>query len=352
MACSKTLETVSNYTLSIHMSELSIPAIALPSWMKAAARCGFNVEPILAAEGIELDLIHLQDSRVPMAALDRVLERCITRAGDVHFPFVVGEIFAFEYLPDVETYLTTSASLRDAAKVLEWLPALVNPMIHARLDESGEHAMLELRAGVDLPTPERPYHAEMFFASILKFGRMLAGANAGFKALHFRHAPPSYADKYEPFFGLPVRFGQTCDALLYEPGALDAPLDCDFPTLHRQAEALVTQRVAQHRQQSLCDDVLTLLKRQPELLNGGLDAVADKLALGARTLQRRLRAENTQFAELVDQARYQLAKRMIGQARDFENIAEALHFSDRRSFTRAFKRWSGQTPRQYRAASK
>ncbi len=331
------------------MSELSIPAIALPSWMKAAARCGFNIEPILADEGIAVDLIHLQEHSLPLAALDRTLERCIVQAGDVHFPFVVGECFAFEYLPDVETYLATSASLRDAAKVLEWLPALVNPLIHARLDESTGHAMLDLRLSEDAPKRGMPYHAEIFFASILKFGRMLAGSDAGFKALHFRHAPPTYADKYEPFFGLPVMFEQPRDALLYEPGALDKPLDCDFPALHRQAEALVTERVAQHRKQNLSAQVLALLQRHPELLAGGLDAVAGKLALGSRTMQRRLRAENTQFVDLVDQARHEIARRMIAKGRDFEAIADACQFSDRRSFTRAFKRWSGQTPRQYRA---
>lgn len=327
---------------------LSVPAIALPSWMKAAARCGFNVEPILAAEGIELDLLHLQDSRVPLAALDRVLERCIVEAGEVHFPFVVGETFAFEYLPDVETYLTTSASLRDAAKVLEWLPALVNPMIHARLVDSSGQAMLELRLSESAPRRAKPYHAEMFFASILKFGRMLAGDKAGFKVLHFRHAAPAYADKYEPFFGLPVLFEQPRDALLYEPGALDMPLDCDFPALHRQAEALVTQRVAQRSKQSVSEQVLAVLKREPRLLAGGLPAVAEKMVLGVRTLQRRLGAEQTQYAQIADRARYQQARKLIRQGGDFEAIADALHFSDRRSFTRAFKRWSGLTPRQFR----
>lgn len=330
------------------MQALSIPAIALPSWMKAAARCGFNVEPILAAEGIELDLLHLQDSRVPLAALDRVLERCIIEAGEVHFPFVVGETFAFEYLPDVETYLATSASLRDAAKVLEWLPALVNPMIHAKLDEASGQDMLVLRLSEEGPQRAKPYHAEMFFASILKFVRMLAGDNAGLKALKFQHSAPSYAAKYGPFFGLPVLFDQSCDALLYEPGALDAPLGSNFPALHQQAEALVTERVARRSRQSLSEQVLAVLKREPQLLAGGLPAVADKMAIGVRTLQRRLGSEHTQYAELADRARYQLACQRIRQGDDFEAIAEALHFSDRRSFTRAFKRWSGHTPRQFR----
>lgn len=328
----------------------SMSAIVLPSWMKAAARCGFNVEPIFAAEGIELDLLHLQDSRVSTAALDRVMQRCMACARDVHFPFVVGETFAFEYLPEVETYLTTSSSLRDAAKVLDWLPALVNPMLRPRLNEADGQARLELYLEGDAPARARIHNAETFFASIMKFARILAGQDAGFRALHFQHAAPAYVDKYEAFFGLPVLFDQAHNALLYEPGALDKPLDCDFPALHRQAETMVAERVARNQQQTPRDQVTRLLARYPELLGGGLNAVAAKMALGPRTLQRRLREDGVQFAALLDQARYAQARRLLAAGKDFESIAEALHFSDRRSFTRAFKRWSGHTPRRFRGA--
>lgn len=331
------------------MEDLTVPAIVLPSWVKAAARCGFNVKPIFAARGIELDLARLEDRTVPLATLDGVLEDCIARAGDAHFPFVVGETFAFEYLPDLETYLTTSSSLRDAARVLEWIPALVNPMIDTGLDEIGDQARLVLRLAPEAPAPTKPYHAEIFFASILKFARSLLGEEARLTALHFRHPAPAYAARYHSFFRMPVHFERPRDELVFPRELLDRPLEGDFPALHRQAEALVEQRVARLTGQGVADRVAAALARDPALLAGDLADAAAALGLGPRTLQRRLRAEGRSFGEIQDAARYRRAAAWLSAPdADIEAVSEALGFADRRSFTRAFRRWAGVTPSAYR----
>ncbi|MES1943875.1 AraC family transcriptional regulator [Salinisphaera sp. PC39] len=332
------------------MDDLSVPAVVLPSWVKAAARCGINVKPIFAAHGIELDLSRLEDRTVSLSALDRVLEDCIARAGDDHFPFVVGETFAFEYLPDLETYLTTSSSLRDAARVLEWIPALVNPMIDAGMDEIGDEARLVLRLAPEAPTPGKPYHAEIFFASILKFARSLLGEEVRLTSLHFRHRAPPHAGRYHGFFRMPVYFERPRDELVFPRELLDRPLEGDFPALHRQAEALVEQRVARLTGQGLGDRLAAALARDPALLAGGLDAAAAAFGLGPRTLQRRLRDEGCSFGTVQDAARYRRAAAWLDEPdADIEAISEALGFADRRSFTRAFRRWTGMSPSAYRA---
>lgn len=329
-------------------TEQTIPTIVLPSWVKAATRCGFNVKPIFQRHGITLDLIHLEDSTVSLATLDRVLETCIEAAGDAHFPFVIGETFAFEYLPDLETYLTTSSSLRDAARVLDWIPALVNPMIDARLEESEDTAHLVLRLPPEAPPMTKPYHAEIFFASIMKFVRMLIGESTRLTALRFKHPPPAYAARYPEFFGMPVAFGQGHDELVFDRALLDVPLEGDFPTLHDQAAELVERRVARLTGHAVAGRVRRAFARQPDLLAGGLEDMAADLGLGGRTLQRRLRAEGVSFTDLHDEARYARARSLLERGRDLESISEALGFSDRRSLTRAFKRWSGASPSAFR----
>lgn len=329
-------------------SEQAIPAIALPSWVKAATRCGFNVKPIFQRHGITLDLIHLQDSTVSLEALDRVLETCIEVVDDAHFPFVVGETFAFEYLPDLETFLTTSSSLRDAARVLDWIPALVNPMIDARLEEHGDSVHLVLRQQPDAPPLTKPYHAEIFFASILKFVRLLLGDRPRLRALRFRHPPPTYAERYHAFFELPVAFDQTRDELVFDRALLDAPLEGDFPALHQQAAALVEQRVARASHNTVIGRMHRAFSQQPALLAGNLETMAAALGMGGRTLQRRLASEGVTFADVYDEARFARARSLLQQGEDLESISESLGFADRRSFTRAFKRWSGVTPSAFR----
>lgn len=329
-------------------TELSIPTIVLPSWVKAATRCGFNIKPIFQRHGITLDLIQLEDSSVSLGKLDRVLETCIEAVDDAHFPFIVGETFAFEYLPDLETFLTTSSSLRDAARVLDWIPALVNPMTDARLEEQGDEARLVLWLTPGSPPLSKPYHAEMFFASIQKFVRMLLGERAGARELRFRHDPPAYAERYREFFGMPVRFGQPRDELVIDRALLDLPLEGDFPTLHHQAAELVEQRVARLTRNSVISRVHRAFNRKPELLAGGLETMAAELAMGGRTLQRHLHQEGSSFAAVHDEARFSRARSLLRQGADLESISESLGFADRRSFTRSFKRWAGVTPSAFR----
>lgn len=82
-----------------------------------------------------------------------------------------------------------------------------------------------------------------------------------------------------------------------------------------------------------------------------MDAIALHLGLTSRTLRRHLKQENRTFSEIVDETRTELALRYLRSAElSTEEIAYVLGFSETASFVRAFKRWTGKTPRTYRMA--
>ena len=136
-----------------------IPFITLTNWVKAAAQCGFNIEPVFREVGIEMDLIHLESATVNAPLLQKVMEACVARNRDPaqHFPFVLGETFAFDYLPDIDTFLATSPTLRDGLRVFDWVRELINPMIQVHLDEVGDEAHLVLtgKAAGEIRRPAR-----------------------------------------------------------------------------------------------------------------------------------------------------------------------------------------------------
>jgi len=73
------------------------------------------------------------------------------------------------------------------------------------------------------------------------------------------------------------------------------------------------------------------------------------MKLSKRTLQRRLQQQNVNFAELRDQVRFHHAIRMLVEGNvSIDSISSALDFSDRTSFTNAFKRWTGLSPSAFR----
>jgi AraC-like DNA-binding protein len=333
-----------------------VPFITLPNWVKAAAQCGFSIEPIFRNLGIQTDLIHLESATIPQQLLVQVMEACIARSKAKHFPFVLGETYAFDYLPDLETFVTTSPTLREAARVLGWVRELVNPMINMRLEERGDLAelVLNMETPGEPPASYKPYFAETTFASVVKFGRMVLRSHGDFRRLCFRHAAPHYAVEYQRYFRLPVVFGQARNALEVDRRLLDVRLDGGYPALHQQAEVRVEQRLSQlPRHTGLSAAVEQIYSTKPGLLAQGIEHVAAELGLNVRTLQRKLREEGQRFAELQARVQYRLAMRYLEEPRaDIETVSEKLGFSDRRSFTRAFTRWSGVSPSAFRSRSK
>jgi AraC-like DNA-binding protein len=329
-----------------------IPFITLPNWVKAAAQCGFNIEPVFRELGVQTDLIHLESATITQPVLEKAMEACIARSTTGHFPFVLGETYDFEYLPDLQTFVTTSPTLREAARVFDWVRELINPMISVRVMEQGETGALVLNLDeFDAQSPRyRPYFTETIFASVVKFGRQLLRGQGDFSRLTFRHAQPAYADAYTRHFGLPVAFSQPHNALEFDRALLDLPLAGSYLSLHQQAELRVERRLGHLvRPTGLVAAVEDALATTPGLLGQGIEAVAAHLDLHPRTLQRRLLDEGQRFAELLARVRYRLAVRLLSApAADIEAVSEQLGFSDRRSFTRAFTRWSGVTPSAFR----
>ncbi len=341
------------------MNDATVPFITLPNWIKAAGYCGFNINPIFSRYGVEADLLHLEDARIHVSTLNQLMAACVDAANTTgrghHFPFILGETFTFEYLPEMETYINTSSSLRDAAKVLTWVHELISPFVDIQLEEDARSARMVLVyppiGGLnDGSMANLPYTSESFFATLLKFTRMLVGQNTAIRLLRFRHPPPSYAHLYEEFFQVPVAFNQERDVMELDQELLDRPLLGAYPDLHQQAELLVQQRLArQPLWHGTAAQLHRLYQTNDALLAQTLEHIADRLNMHPRTLQRHLSQEGTSFGELQTEARLRAAVDALQHRREnLESLSERLGFSDRRSFTRAFKRWTGVSPSQYR----
>lgn len=332
-----------------------IPFLTLPNWIKAAALCGFNIEPVFREQGIATDLIHLESTTVIPAQLQQVMEACVARARHHHYPFMLGETFAFEYMPDIGTFLTTSSTLRDTLRVFDWVRELINPALNVRLEERGDEASLVLDIqGEEALPPVAAYFTESTFASIYKFGRTLLGERALFGRLCLRYPAPPYAEQYRKYFGIEVRFGQPQHALVFPRSLLDVPLEGAFPALHRQAEYRVERQLTNLPKSVTPASIVALIEQtfaqRPELLGQGIERMAEALGLHHRTLQRRLQDEGQGYSDLQGKARFRKAADWLhDETLSIEAISERLGFSDRRSFTRAFTRWAGMSPSAFRS---
>ncbi|MDJ0922213.1 MAG: AraC family transcriptional regulator ligand-binding domain-containing protein [Henriciella sp.] len=172
------------------------------------------------------------------------------------------------------------------------------------------------------------------------------------KAVYFKHMARGDPSAYEAHFGCPVYFGSARDALLVHEASLAAP--------NRLGDTTIAQFFDRHLEQELAglsDDTgleHRVRRAVAQALSEGipsLSMIARGLGMSARTLQRRLAEQGRSFQSLVDLARRDLAEQLLRDT-DYSlaEIAFLTGFSEQSAFTRAFKRWSGQTPRSYRLA--
>jgi AraC-like DNA-binding protein len=357
------------------LSELPVPFVTVTNWIRAARLCGINIEAVFRELGIDTSRLHPETATIARETMQNLMRRCIEATRQVnngqHFPIVLGDTFAFEYMGDVETFITTSATLRDASRALEWIPPLINPYMSFTLAEHGQDARIALTYHVPVTDQGANTIAWAFtegvMASLAKFRRLLFGQDVPFGRVQFRHDRHAFSTMVEHYLGIPVEWNAPLDALLFDRILLDQPLRGAFPMLHEQAAARVAQKVAQRHAEAeqqtpsgdtalahqpghaLTQQIERLLRDKPRLLGLGLEALAEELGLHARTLQRRLKDADESHSAILGRVRYELAQQWLRQdSLSIEDISDRLGFTDRRSFTQAFTRWSGKTPSQFR----
>jgi AraC-like DNA-binding protein len=170
------------------------------------------------------------------------------------------------------------------------------------------------------------------------------------QAVFFKHSPRGDPSVYAAHFGCPVHFESGRDALLVSEESLAAPNKLGDETIAKFFDHHLEQELARLADENSLEKRVRLAVAQ--LLSEGvptLSLIASKLGMSARTLQRRLSDRGQSFQKLVDLARQELAQQLL---RDTEyslaEIAFLTGFAEQSGFTRAFKRWAGQTPRSYR----
>ena len=108
-----------------------------------------------------------------------------------------------------------------------------------------------------------------------------------------------------------------------------------------------------HATGELPAQVRRVLRRQ--LLSGGtsMQQVATALTMHRRTLDRKLQAYGVGFQSLCDEVRHEVARQLLcDTAMPIAAVAQSLRYADASVFTRAFRRWSGTTPTQWRESSR
>jgi len=202
-----------------------------------------------------------------------------------------------------------------------------------------------------------PDAAEFVIGAWYTVGKQITGVAFKPVAVRFQHHVPAnnigkeaMADYYQTYFGCPVHFGNEHNSIEFDANTLGLPIVNADPGLKAVLDRFVDDRLAKLPQtKSLQDRISSAIHEGYRSGEVNLEYVADKLRVSPRTLQRRLKEADTTYQEVVDEMRRGLAKSYLcTSTMSIGEISFLLGFSEPSAFHRAFKRWSGTTPGEFR----
>ena len=307
---------------------------------------GFPEDRALACLGIERSALSDPDMRVDYRSVERLWQSAIDTTGDPSLPLrAARRVQAGEF--GILTYIAAaSRDSRSAFETLRDLLPLMTTLMEIDLDASNERPIVRYHwnPGSEISVPTR----EFAVGTTVQASRAVGSHSWGPEEAWFAYPPPDHADDYERILELPVRFDASHDAVVFSASMLDDPNPASDPALVQALERHAQELLAKL---PLGDDLQSRVRHKiASLLPSGAsaEAVAEMLRMSARSLRRRLEAENTSYRHILDEVRCELARLYLAQEqRGVEEVAFALGFSDGSAFHKAFRRWTGESPSDF-----
>jgi AraC-like DNA-binding protein len=321
-------------------------AASLMSLPSLLAELGVGMDAVLKGTGVSLDQLR-PDAFIPYAAYLAILDNACSLTGHNDIGILLGQ----------RQTLTALGPLGRAMRHATTLGEAIAEFAAFQIHNSTGGAVYLMRAdqdvilgyGVyDLSIRISPLIHDVVIAVGCKLISELTQGAVGPEEIYFSRATPSDPTPYQRLGRCPVRFGQNQTGLLLRASTLAFRLPEANIDLHDQALAGLAS-VLERSRGEMCGHVRHLLRPLLLMGQGRMEDVAGRLGLHPRAMRRRLRREGTTFEAIKNEVRYAAARELlILGALSVTDIAITLDYATASSFVHAYRRWSGESPGQWR----
>jgi len=322
--------------------------ISMQMVREALQQSGVDPVAFLAEVGIDPALLQQADARVPVLLYARLWRHLALRRDD--------EFFGMDPRP-----------LRSGSLAFLCRGAMAQPTLAAALDSAlgflslmlqdlparllREHGLAAIVIDDAARPPRRAFTYFTYWMIVHGVACWLAGRRIPILAVELRGPAPAYCDDYRVMFSHNLRFERPRTRIIFAADCLDLPMRRTPQELQRFLNRAPANILVKYRDpDSLARRLRQQLREQPPHSWPEAEELARQLHLSAATLRRRLAEEGQTWQGLKDSVRRELAMAWLAEAPlSFESIAERLGFADASSFYKAFRKWSGASPGQYRS---
>ena len=333
-------------------SQHTVLASMRPILRRLLEMYGLDSVALARQAGIVLPEVLGPTDRIAVDKADALLQLAIPLIHDPAFGLQAARCWHPANLGVLGYAWLSSSTLRTGLRRLECYHRLVGDRGATEIEEvpRGIKVRFWAKRGDPAELPVAAVVVDIAIALLLDLCRMNAGAALRPLEVSLRRRKPEAVGPYEHFFGCPVSFGAKENFFLLAREDADALL----PSPNKQLATVFDGMLGAELAKLDKSDVIARCRAAvlEHLTSGEASAedTARQLNVSPRTLQRKLAEASLTYQELVDATRRDLALRYIDDAtRSISDITFALGFSQPSAFTRAFKRWTGLSPTDYRA---
>lgn len=333
--------------LKMNPDEYSVSTEYVPLLITTVERYGVRSAELLSEDMEQMDFRD-PSARLPLADFVAIVRRAIKLTGAPWLGWEFGATMTLSSHGFLGYAAMSSETLRDAIELAVRYFKTRSTLVDLQLSVEGDTAILQFDELVAL-NDMQPFLVESLFSSFHYMGQKLLGDVPIEGELRLAFPEPDYFFRMKPLIPVPVLFDCAYNQMRFPASRLEQSLRFADPRLAKMAQAQ-------------CEQEMESIKSPPKLLNKvrriilaqsgrfpSVDEAATDLHMSSRTLKRKLQQLGTSYQKILDDLRKGLAVEYLTQTEiTVDDIAVQLGYSDASNFARAFRRWTGRSPSDYR----
>jgi len=328
--------------------QLTISIGKVKPLIKLLAAEGVALQELLEGTDISLRDLTLFDLSIDYEQYLKLIDNAYLLAPDPCFGLSLGEQFYVNHDGLLACRIMSSDNAMQAMYLLKDYQSLLTLLFQLNFEVFEDQAVFTVHPAYRLNN-SLPFFIEYTFAAIYSIGKFCLGSQKMELTYEFSYEHPTSAKRYTDFFGGEVRFSCKENRVLVPLDVLNKP----FVFADKQT-AMINDEICQDKVCSIENEVdikqrVKMLIRKNKSFKITLETLADQLCMSPRTLSRHLKARNISYKAILEEER---KKRAIQQIQDhnipLDQLAEQLGYQDASSFSRAFKKWVGLAPNQFK----
>jgi len=330
------------------MHATTLSSVALMFWKTLEQDYQLDSESLFRDAGLDPSKIYDPNYRYPDAGMFKLWHLAVQQTNDECLGLKVAQHIQATTLHALGFAWLSSSTLKDALERLVRYYRLVTDVEKLSLVEGDNYYSLQLaRKSPNIEYMVQDYDA--FFAAVTIMCRTLLGDKFAPTMIKMERPEPGCFAEMKTFFNTEIQFEVGENSMRFDKYSLLQTLPSGNAELARENDQIIARYLSKlDRKDTILQIKAKLLEQMPSG-NVSEEEVANSLNMSIRTMQRKLKTLDQSYRQIVDDTRRDLAIEYVRQS-DFPitTITFMLGFTEPANFTRAFKRWTGQSPTDYR----